>query len=96
MNLRAMNRLREQFPEWNNDLLFTLPRAIGVGVFLLLFMGNFGQNLFRFTWLWYGGFLIIARHCAERRVANWEPVPEYEVEEEIELPPGWVLHPPHA
>ncbi len=96
MNLRAMNRLREQYPEWKNDLLFTLPRAIGVGVFLLLFMGNFGHNLFRFTWLWYGGFLIIARYCAECRVANWEVVPELEVEEEIELPPGWVLHPPHA
>jgi hypothetical protein len=99
MNFRAMKRLCEQYPEWNNNLLFTLPRAIGVGIFLLLFMGNFGHNLFRFTWLWYGGFLIIARHCAERRVANWEPEPELEAEIEsesdVDLPPGWVLHPPH-
>jgi hypothetical protein len=95
MNLRAMRRLRTQFPEWNEDLLFTLPSAIGVGIFLLLFMGNFGHNLFRFTWLWYGGFLIIARYCAERRVANWEPEPEPESEAEAELPPGWVLHAPH-
>jgi O-antigen ligase len=93
INLRAMKRLRNQFPAATNDLLFTLPGAIGVSVFLLLFMGNFGHNLFRFTWLWYGGFLIIARHCAERRVANWELEPE--VEAEVDLPPGWVLHPPH-
>ncbi|WP_439632098.1 O-antigen ligase family protein [Gemmata sp.] len=97
-NLRAMKRLRRNYPEWQNDLVFTLPSAIGVSLFLLLFMGNFGHNLFRFTWLWYGGFLIIARHCAEVRVANWEPAPEpeEEFEEEYELEPGWILHPPHA
>jgi hypothetical protein len=101
-NLRAVKKLRGHFPEWQNDLLFTLPRAVGVGVFLLLFMGNFGHNLFRFTWLWYGGFLIIARHCAYRRAMNWEPAhePEHEPEAEMmtdeELPPGWVLHPPHS
>ena len=92
-----MRRLREQYPEWRNDLVFTLPSSVGVAVFLLLFMGNFGHNLFRFTWLWYGGFLIIARHCAELRAANWEPGPEveYVAEEEFDLPPGWILHPPH-
>ena len=98
MNLRAVKRARNHYPEWRNDLLFTLPSAIGVAVFLLLFMGNFGHNLFRFTWLWYGGFLVIARHCVEVRVANWEPEPEPEpeAEGEAELPPGWVLHGPHS
>jgi O-antigen ligase len=98
VNLRAMKRLRRDYPEWNGDLLFTLPPAIGVSVFLLLLLGMGGHNLFRFTWLWYGGFLIIARHCAEVRVANWEPEPEMEeeTEEELELAPGWILHPPHA
>ena len=33
----------------------------------LLFEGNFGHNLFRYSWLWYGGFLIITRHCVEQR-----------------------------
>jgi O-antigen ligase len=96
-NLRAIKRIRDQVPEWRNDLLFTLPSAVGVGVFLLLFMGNFGHNLFRFTWLWYGGFLIIARHCVEQRVRNWEAElnEELEAEPELELPPGWILHPPH-
>jgi hypothetical protein len=98
MNLRAMKRLRKQYPEWQNDLVFTLPPAIGVSVFLLIFLGMGGHNLFRFTWLWYGGFLIISRHCAVLRIANWEPEPEVEEEseEELELAPGWILHPPHA
>ncbi|MDY3562317.1 O-antigen ligase family protein [Gemmata sp. JC673] len=98
MNLRAIRRVRRAMPEWQNDLVFTLSSSIGVAVFLLLFMGNFGHNLFRFTWLWYGGFLIIARHCVARRLATWEPEPEPEPEEEpeAELPPGWVLHGPHG
>src|SRR5262245_20197267 len=45
-NLRAMKRMRNHFPEWRNELLFTLPAAVGVGIFLLLFMGNFVHNLF--------------------------------------------------
>jgi O-antigen ligase len=92
-NLRAIRRVRREVPAWQNDLVFTLPSAVGVAVFLLLFMGNFGHNLFRFTWLWYGGFVIVARHCVARRVATWEPEPP---EEEAELPPGWVAHGPHA
>ncbi|MCI0701236.1 MAG: O-antigen ligase family protein [Planctomycetia bacterium] len=97
MNLRMIRRVRREMPAARNDLVFTLPSAIGIGVFLLLFMGNFGHNLFRFTWLWYGGFLIIARHCIEQRVALWEPEPEVEAEgvSESELPPGWVLHGSH-
>ncbi len=96
MNLRAIRRVRRDMPAWENDLVFTLPAAVGVAVFLLLFMGNFGHNLFRFTWLWYGGFLIIARHCVAYRVANWEPEPELVTEDEAELPPGWVTHGPHG
>jgi hypothetical protein len=102
MNLRAVTRARALFPGRRNDLVFGIPASIGVAVFLLLFMGNFGHNLFRFTWLWYGGFLIVARHCVARRVAMWEPEPEAADEpgEESEpgdepVPDGWVLHPAH-
>jgi O-antigen ligase len=97
-NVRMIRRVRREVPAWENDLVFQLPAAIGVAVFLLLFMGNFGHNLFRFTWLWYGGFLIIARHCVAYRLANWDPEAEPEPEtegEEAELPPGWVVHGPH-
>ncbi len=102
INLRMVRRIRKDVPEWQNDLIFTLSSSIGMAVFLLLFMGNFGHNLFRYTWLWYGGFLIIARHCVEQRLAVWDPEAEPEVDEEMEmelepeLPPGWILHGPHG
>ncbi|HJZ55816.1 MAG TPA: O-antigen ligase family protein [Gemmataceae bacterium] len=100
MNLRAVKRAREYSPDARTDFLFLLPTAIGVSVFLLLFMGNFGHNLFRFTWLWFGGFLIVARSCVARRVAVWEPEAEPAEDEEPAaagaLPPGWIFHPPHV
>jgi hypothetical protein len=103
MNLRAVKRIRAALPpEQQDDLLFTLPRAIGVALFLLLLLGAVGHNLFRFTWLWFGGFLIIARHCAARRLAAYEAEAEWdEAEAEAEPDPdleadGWVLHPAHV
>lgn len=46
-----------------------LAGAVMMAVFLLLFMGNFAHNLFRHNWLWFGGFLIIARHVASTELA---------------------------
>jgi O-antigen ligase len=96
-NLRAVRWVRRAVPEWREDLVCQIPAAVGMGVFLLLFVGNFGHNLFRFTWLWYGGFLIVARHCVARRVAEWEPEAESIDDEWASepVPDGWVLHPPH-
>ena len=92
-NLYRCRALRKEMPAQPNDLLAQIPGAVGLSVFLLLFMGNFGHNLFRFTWLWYGGFLIIARHCLELRLAEGpEPVAEVEAEEFDEQPEGWVYH----
>ncbi|MCS6866594.1 MAG: O-antigen ligase family protein [Gemmataceae bacterium] len=97
-NLRAIRRVRRAVPQWQNDLVFTLPTAIGGAVILLLFMGNFGHNLFRFTWLWYGGFLIIARHCVAQRVAShsWETEMEEAEPVAVDWPEGWIRHPPHT
>ena len=71
--------------------------AATTGVFLLLFMGNFGHNLFRFSWVWYGGFLIIARHCIHRRLVtgSHDPLPEEPEEDETPPPDGWVEHDAH-
>jgi hypothetical protein len=99
MNLRAVRAVRREVPEWSNDLVFQVAAAVGTGVFLLLFMGNFGHNLFRFSWLWYGGFLIIARHCVMlrlRELEEYEAAAEEEYEEEPPVPDEWVLHPGHA
>jgi hypothetical protein len=67
VNLRRVRRLYREHPEWNRDFLHHITGAIGMALFLLLFEGNFGHNLFRYSWLWYGGFLIITRHCVEQR-----------------------------
>lgn len=90
-NLRRIRTIRRAFPEWRNDLVFQVPAAVGMGLLLLLFMGNFGHNLFRFTWLWYGGFLIIARHCIEARVRDREEFGpnEDEMVDEHEFPDDW-------
>jgi hypothetical protein len=105
-NLRRIAVIRREYPEWTNDLVFQVASAVGMGVFLLLFMGNFGHNLFRFSWLWYGGFLIIARYCIEARVRELEYLPPEDVWEEDEEaeyapepdqpPDGWTEHPGHA
>jgi hypothetical protein len=85
-NLRAIRQTYRQHPYWEHDFLFQVSRGIGLAVFLMLFEGNFGHNLFRFNWLWYGGFLLIARFCVQQRVQEeatlwcprgaWEPRPD--------------------
>ena len=96
MNLRLIRRIRREVPAWQNDLVFTLPSAIGVAVFLLLFMGNFGHNLFRYSWLWYGGFLIVARYCAEERLLDHEWELANQDCDEVELDDEWTAHEGHV
>jgi O-antigen ligase len=93
-NLRRIKRVRRQEPENANEFVFQVASAVGTGLFLLLLMGNFGHNLFRFTWLWYGGFLVIANHCVTRRVPvedDEDEVVELEsatLSYEVEIPEG--------
>ncbi|MEZ6142670.1 MAG: O-antigen ligase family protein [Zavarzinella sp.] len=49
-----------------DDFVKHLNNALMMGLFLLLFEGNFGHNLLRHNWLWYGGFLLIARYVVLR------------------------------
>lgn len=67
-NLYKLNQVGRRDPEGANAFEYHLGSAIAMSIFLLLFEGNFGHNLFRHNWLWFGGFLIIARHIVERRV----------------------------
>ena len=100
-NWRACRKLLKEQPPRERDLLAYIPGAVAVSVFLLLFMGFFGHNLFRFSWLWYGGFLVIARHCLQVRATEAEDAPaEAEAEgepegEAAELPAGWTWHGGH-
>ena len=67
-NLRWIKRTYQLHPEWGEDFLYRVAQAIGLGILLLLFLGNFSHNLYRYHWLWFGGFLIITRHCVEQRL----------------------------
>jgi O-antigen ligase len=69
LNVRRVKQAYAQRPEWGDDFPLQMAKAVGLAVLLLLFLGNFGHNLYRYSWLWYGGFLIIARHCVEQRLA---------------------------
>ena len=84
VNGLRVRAIRRDHPEWGDHLVFQVASATLVGVVLLLFLGNFGHNLFRYSWLWYGGFLLIARHCAEERLAHLDDA------EEGDEPPPWV------
>jgi len=67
-NLLWMRRARKSDPAGPEAFEHQVASAVAVSVFLLLFMGNFGHNLFRHNWLWFGGFLIIARHVVATRL----------------------------
>lgn len=67
VNVRRCARDRRADPVGEHDLVYQVPVAVWAGVLLMLFLGNFGHNLFRFNWLWYGGFLVVATGCVQRR-----------------------------
>ena len=94
-NWRAVAAVRKAYPEWQNEFPVQVASAVGTAVLLLLFMGCFGHNLFRYSWLWYGGFLAIARRCLAVRVREWEYDCQFVEVEEPMLEPGWTLHSGH-
>jgi O-antigen ligase len=69
-NVRQIRRAYRQHPEWGRDFLYQLTLSLGTGIFLLLVLGAVGHNLYRYTWLWYAGFLVIVRHCVAQRLAQ--------------------------
>lgn len=74
-NVRCIARRYRENPDSDLKFLASVGQASGFVLILLLIEGFAGHNLFRFSWLWYGAFLIIARHCVEARVVR--PVPGF-------------------
>jgi O-antigen ligase len=68
INFRSIRKLTRRMPELKNSFESQLASSIMIGIFLMLFLGMFGHNLFRHNWLWYGGFLILARYSLQRQV----------------------------
>jgi hypothetical protein len=56
-NLRLMaRRLRRDSPDPRREPRLHLVQAIGVSTALLLVMGVFGHNLYRYNFVWYAAF----------------------------------------
>jgi hypothetical protein len=96
-NARWIKATYRRLPEWNRDFLYYVGGAVGLALLLLLFLGFGGHNLFRYSWLWYGGFVIIARQCIQQRLNDrqWnDPRPTIEPEGDESLGgPSWTPTP---
>ncbi len=68
-NLSKLKRCARRDPAGTSAFEYHIGSAVAMSIFLILFEGNFGHNLFRHNWLWFGGFLIIALHVAKHRIA---------------------------
>jgi len=66
-NSREIARLYKQHPWWEQDFVYHVARSAWLAVVLLLFMGAGGHNLYRYNWLWFGAFQILALQIARRR-----------------------------
>ena len=66
-NVHQVKSFYRRHPEIERDFLYRLVDAIGMAVILLLVIGAAGHNLYRYSWLWYGGFLTLARNCVEQK-----------------------------
>jgi O-antigen ligase len=84
VNFVQIRKLYREHPEWARDFMYEFNNAVSLGVLLLLFEGNFGHNLFRYHWVWFAAFMVIARHLVTQRAQNdWRagpsPAPGYRV-----------------
>jgi O-antigen ligase len=69
-NARRIKAAYRAHPWWEKDFLYHLAHAVMMAVILLLVLGYGAHSLFRFTWIWYGAFLIVARDCLNQRLQD--------------------------
>jgi O-antigen ligase len=60
LGLRALRKRARNDSSPDGEFAFHLTTTLSTALFLMLLEGMFGHNLFRFSWLWYIGFLLIA------------------------------------
>lgn len=78
-NTTEVKRLYAAHPWWECDFTYYMVRATWLAVFLLMFMGIGGHNMFRYNWLWFAAFQICAvqivrKRAAEEEALRWQPV----------------------
>jgi len=66
-NLITLRSYRRMHPQIGETFESRLIGTVTLTVALLLFFGFGGHNLYRYTWLWFGGFEVIAMHCFLQR-----------------------------
>jgi len=72
LGIRHLRRRTRDIDTPDGQFLFHLTTALAVALVLLLVEGVFGHNLFRFNWLWYSGFLVIAtRSLGQVQMHAW-------------------------
>jgi hypothetical protein len=60
----------KRHPEWGKDYLYHVIQAVSLALFVMLVLGNCLHILFRYNWVWYGAFLVVAGNCVRRRAAE--------------------------
>jgi hypothetical protein len=60
VHLRKLKQLTRPGGAAPDTSLYHLARAMGTSLLLLLFLGFFGHNLYRYNWAWYCAFTAIA------------------------------------
>jgi hypothetical protein len=71
LHLRKLKRLSDPRTGPVPDAsMFHLARAMGTSLFLLLFLGFFGHNLYRYNWAWYCAFTAIALGVCQERLRS--------------------------
>jgi O-antigen ligase len=70
INVWRMRKAKRRDPAGAYSFEHHVAAAVSMSVLLLLFEGNFGHNLFRHNWLWFGGFLILALHVVRHRLKS--------------------------
>jgi hypothetical protein len=71
-HLRKLKRLTSANGAAPDSSLYQLARSMGTSLFLLLFLGFFGHNLYRYNWAWYCAFTAIALGVCHERTLNQE------------------------
>ncbi|MFO0809870.1 MAG: O-antigen ligase family protein [Gemmataceae bacterium] len=83
LNLRKVAKLTKPGTGVVEDRsLFHLARAMQVSLFLLLFEGLFGHNLYRYNWSWYCAFTAVALGVCKARLAMPSPSEDDEFDDE--------------
>ena len=76
LHLRKLKRLTHPVTGQSPDInLHHLARAMATSLFLLLFLGFFGHNLYRYNWAWYAAFTAVGLGVCQDRIRNREFAP---------------------